>query len=290
MARALRAAALSAILLLLCASAVAAAPAKADEKKEKAAAAAEEAAAAAAAAADPEVLSREAQAIAAKGARMMAAGHAGHTAGEALAAEQGREAAAAKRARGPLAPGGTRSAGAAYARSGAAEAAALACAAEWHECGAERERGDLLTVSCELGDESAYCFEGYLSEALTAAPDGEEGEELAIFRCRRGPDLNEASSACAAPSSSWTRSSTGGVGAGGLGSAAAFTATSSGDPQAALEAYQKIAAQAAQLREGILGAARLGGLAASPEALFGAGSAELGTLLDEDAAMAFGMA
>lgn len=161
-----------------------------------------------------------------------------------------------------------------------------AAEAEWHECGLDKERGDLLTVSCELGDESAFCYEGYLADEYT----GEGSEELAIFRCRRGADLSEASSACAAPSSSWTRSSTGGIGAGGLGSVAAFTATSSGDPQAALEAYEKIAAQAAKLREGILGAARMGALSASPEALFGAGSAELGTLLQEDEDFAFGMA
>lgn len=241
---------------------------------------------------------RQAQAVAAKAARAealaaAAGGHPGRTAGEALAAEQGREAQAIKLARGPLAPGGTRTAGEAAARSDAAEQAALACAAEWHECGREEERGELLTVSCELGDEHAFCFEGYVSEELMT-PQAEEGaeaeepEEVAIFRCRRSEDLGAAASACAAPSGQWTRSSTGGV-----GHSAAFSAAATDDPEAALAAYQKIAAQAARMRASLLDVARLSGLAelAGDAPADGFGQA-FGALLGDDGAagMTFGMA
>jgi hypothetical protein len=258
---------------------------------------------------DAAALSRQAQAGVAKAARAAAldaaqGGHPGRTAGEAIAAAAGREAMAIKLARGPLAPGGTRTALESLSRSDNAAEAALACAAEWAQCGTPAERGELLTVSCELGDEDAFCFEGYLSDALVVPTEAEQagGEkktgdhheaDVAVFRCRRDQTLAEATSACAAPSASWTRASTGGAGPGGGHRAAAFStsSTSSGDPTAALAAYQRIAAQAAEMRAGLLGVARLGGLA-QPAGGFGG---QFEALMAEDplgpmGGMTFGMA
>jgi hypothetical protein len=271
-------------------------------------AAAKPAAASAVSADEAVELGRQAQQGAAKAARFAAedaakqGGHPGRTAGEATAAEAGREAMAIKLARGPLAPGGTRTALEALSRSDNAAEAALACAAEWAQCGTEAERGELLTVSCELGDEDAFCFEGYLADALVqpeaaaAAVGDHDGSDhphdVAVFRCRRDEALSTASSACAAPSASWTRTSTGGIGHRGATAFSASSRTSSsGDPAAALEAYQRIAAQAERMRAGLLDVARLGGLAA-PAGGFGG---NFDAMLAEDplgpmGGMAFGMA
>jgi hypothetical protein len=274
-----RTAALAALAVLLLSTAPAARAAEA-----AAAAAAPEAAAAADAASSAsaeraisaESFARQARAVAAKAARTLARGpqadadgvmSAGRTAGEALAHEAAREAQAAKAARGPLHPGGARSANEAYARSGVSEAAAVACAQEWGQCGREQERGELLTVSCELGDEDAFCFEGYLADGLKAA--GDAGDDVAIFRCRRDDSMSTAASACAAPSASWTRTSTGGI---GHAVSATFSSSSraSTDAVETLKAANAIAAQAERLREGVLEAARMGELSV-PTAGFGAG-------------------
>jgi len=254
----MRTAALAALAVLLLSAAPAARAAPAEP------------AAAAAASPSPESYARQARAVAARAARTLALGPdagdeeamgAGRTAGEALAHDAAREAQAAKAARGPLHPGGARSANENARRSDAAEAAAVACAQEWGQCGRAQERGELLTVSCELGDEAGFCYEGYLADGLMVG--GGEGDDarddVAIFRCRRDDSLSTAASVCAAPSASWTRTSTGGV---GHAVSATFSASSraSTDAVEALRAANSVAAQAERLREGVLEAARAGEL------------------------------